>query len=155
GNAVLAIDVRGYGETAPTKPKRYWHNEYPVSYLGIHLGRPLPGQRTEDVLAALVVLAARKEIDAADLGIVGVEGGGPVALHAAALDERLKAVTIERSIESWMDVVATPMCKDQLNGIVPAALTRYDLPDLVRAIAPRNVEIRNVVDPTGEAKTAK
>jgi len=155
GNAVLAIDVRGYGETAPTKPKRYWHNEYPVSYLGIHLGRPLPGQRTEDVLAALVVLAARKEIDAADLGIVGVEGGGPVALHAAALDERLKAVAVERSIESWMDVVATPMCKDQLNGIVPAALTRYDLPDLVRAIAPRNVEIRNVVDPTGEAKTAK
>jgi len=154
GSAVLAIDARGWGETAPTKPKRYWHNEYPVSYLGIHLGRPLLGQRVEDVLAALDVLAARKEINPESIGIVGVEGGGPVALHAAALDERFKAVTTERSIDSWMDVVATPMCKNQLNGIVPAALTRYDLPDLVRAIAPRKVEIRRPYDPTGKPKAA-
>ena len=155
GAAVLAIDARGYGETAPAKPKRYWHNEYSISYLGVHLGRPLLGQRTEDVLAALDVLAARKEVDPANLRIVGVEGGGPVALHAAALDERLKAVTVERSIESWMDVVATPLCKNQLNQIVPAALTRYDLPDLARAIAPRKVQIRNVVDPTGKPKEAR
>jgi len=155
GAAVLAIDARGYGETAPTKPKRYWHNEYSISYLGVHLGRPLLGQRVEDVFAALDVLAARKEIDAANLRIVGVEGGGPVALHAAALDERLKAVAVERSIESWMDVVATPLCKNQLNQIVPAALTRYDLPDLARAIAPRKVEVRNVVDPTGKPKEAR
>jgi len=86
GTAVLAIDARGWGETAPTKPKKYWHNEYPISYLGVHLGRPLLGQRTEDVLAALGVLAGRKEIDAGSIRIVGVEGGGPVALHAAALD---------------------------------------------------------------------
>ncbi len=154
GGAVLAIDARGYGETAPTKPKRYWHNEYSISYLGVHLGRPLLGQRTEDVLAALDVLAARKEIDAANLRIVGVEGGGPVALHAAALDERLKAVAVERSIESWMDVVATPLCRNQLNQIVPAALTRYDLPDLARAIAPRKVETREPADPTGKPKAA-
>jgi cephalosporin-C deacetylase-like acetyl esterase len=152
GNVVLSVDLRGFGETAPKKPRRYWHNEYPISYLAIHLGRPLLGQRTEDALAALDVLAKRDEVDAAKLSIVGIGRGGPVALHAAALDERLHEVTVERSIESWMDVVATPLCKNQLNQIVPLALTRYDLPDLVRAIAPRPVTIRKPVDPTGKPK---
>jgi len=155
GSAVLAIDARGWGETAPKKPKKYWHNEYPISYLGVHLGRPLLGQRVEDVLAALDVLSARNQIDVGNIRIIGIEGAGPVALHAAALDERLKAVTVERSIDSWMDVVATPMCKSQLNGIVPAALTRYDLPDLVRAIAPRKVEVREPFDPMGKPKEAR
>ena len=152
GRAVLAIDARGFGETAPTKPKRYWNNEYPISYLGIHLGRPRVGQRAEDVVAALEVLAARKEVEPGEIRLVGIGRGGPVALHAAALDGRFSEVVIQRSIESWMDVVATPMCKHQLEGIVAGALERYDLPDLVRAIAPRPVTVRDVVDATGEPK---
>jgi cephalosporin-C deacetylase-like acetyl esterase len=152
GCAVLAIDARGFGETAPTKPKRYWHNEYPMAYLGIHLARPLLGQRTEDILAALEALAGRDEIDPARIRLVGVGRAGPPALHAAALDARFAEVTLERSIESWMDVVATPMCKEQLSQVVPGALERYDLPDLVRAIAPRPVTVRDPVDPTGQPK---
>ena len=154
GEAVLAIDVRGIGETAAAKPKKYWHNEYPIAYLGIHLARPLLGQRTEDVLAALEALTARDEVDAARIRLVGIARGGPVALHAAALDSRFAGVTIEEAIDSWMDVVATPMCKAQLPQVVPGALERYDLPDLVRAIAPRPVEIRRPVAPTGEPKNA-
>ncbi|HUU09716.1 MAG TPA: acetylxylan esterase [Phycisphaerae bacterium] len=153
GRAVLAIDARGFGETAVTKPKDYWHDEYPFAHLGLHLARPLLGQRVEDVLAALDVLAAREEIDAAKISITGIERGGPVALHAATLDERLSAVTIERSIESWMDVVATPMTEGQLGQVVAGVLACYDLPDLVRAIGPRPVEVRNPVDPTGKPKT--
>ncbi len=152
GRAVLAIDARGFGETTPTKPKRYWHNEYPISYLAIHLGRPLPGQRTEDVLAALEVLLAREEVEAGGVRLVGIGQAGPVALHAAALDGRFGEVVIERSIASWMDVVATPLCKRQLMGIVPGALARYDLPDLAGAVAPRPVTVRHPVDPTGEVK---
>ncbi len=152
GRAVLAIDARGFGETAPAKPKRHWNNEYPIAYLGIHLARPLVGQRTEDVLAAVAVLLARKEIDPGQVRLVGIGRGGPVALHAAALDERFAEVLLERSIASWMDVVATPLCKRQLGGIVAGALARYDLPDLVRAIAPRPVTVRETVDATGEVK---
>ena len=152
GRAVLAIDVRGFGETAPTKPKRYWNNEYPIAYMGIHLARPLVGQRTEDVRAALEVLVGREEIDPAKVRLVGIGRGGPVVLHAAALDERIGEVVLRRSIASWMDVVATPLCKRQLGGVVPGALERYDLPDLVRAIAPRPVTVRETVDPTGEPK---
>ncbi|HUT36870.1 MAG TPA: acetylxylan esterase [Planctomycetota bacterium] len=152
GRVVLSVDVRGCGETAPAKPSRYWHHEFPLAHITFHLGRPWLGQRVEDALAALGVLAARPEVDAAKLAIVGVEKGGPVALHAAALDERLREVTVEKSIESWMDVVATPRAKDQLNQAVPGALACYDLPDLVKAIAPRPVTTRQPADPTGKPK---
>jgi len=155
GQVVLSIDVRGCGETAVAQPKGYWHAEFPLAHLSFHIGRPWLGQRVEDALAALDVLAGRDEVDAEKLSIVGIEKGGPVALHAAALDERLREVTIERAIESWMDVVATPQSKDQLNQVVPGALGRYDLPDLVKGIAPRPVTIRYRVDPTGKLKPAE
>jgi cephalosporin-C deacetylase-like acetyl esterase len=152
GRAVLSIDVRGIGETNPATPKGYWNKEYPIAYLALHLGRPLLGQRVEDVLAALEVLAARPEVDAGNIAITGIDAGGPIALHAAALDERLREVTLERSIESWMDVVATPQCKNQLQQVVPGALAKYDLPDLVRAIAPRPVRTSDPVDAKGNSK---
>jgi len=152
GRAVLTIDVRGVGETTSAVPKSYWSKEYPVSYLALHLGRPLIGQRVEDALAALEVLAARPEIDAGKLAVAGVEAGGPIALHAAALDQRLREVALEGAIDSWMDVVATPLSKNQIQNVVPGALTKYDLPDLVRAVAPREVQVRSPVDPTGKPK---
>ncbi|MCX5682951.1 MAG: acetylxylan esterase [Planctomycetota bacterium] len=152
GRAVLAIDVRGVGETAAATPKAYWSKEYPIAYLALHLARPLLGQRVEDTLAALDVLAARPETNPNNIEIVGVEAGGPIALHAAALDDRLREVTLVRSIESWMDVVAEQHPKQQLQQVVPAALTRYDLPDLVRAIAPRPVHAEDPVDAKGNPK---
>ncbi len=153
GSIVLSIDVRGCGETAPAKPDRYWHAEFPLAHITFHLGRPWLGQRVEDALAALGVLAERPEVDAAKLSIVGIEKGGPVALHAAALDDRLREATIEQSIESWMEVVATPQSKGQLGQVVPGALACYDLPDLVKAIGPRPVSTHRPVDPTGKPKT--
>jgi hypothetical protein len=137
------------------QPKGYWHAEFPLAHLSFHTGRPWLGQRVEDALAALDVLAGRDEVDAEKLSIVGIEKGGPVALHAAALDERLREVTVERAIESWVDVVATPQSKDQLNQVVPGALGRYDLPDLVKGIAPRPVTLRYRMDPTGKLKPAE
>jgi pimeloyl-ACP methyl ester carboxylesterase len=154
GTAVLAIDVRGVGETTPVSPQKYWNPEFPIAYLAFHLARPLLGQRVEDVLAALECLAARPEIDAAKIGIVGVEGGAPAALHAAALDERLREVTLRRSIASWMDVVTSQTAKNQLGQVVPGALARYDLPDLVRAIAPRPVRVLEPLDPAGSPVAA-
>jgi cephalosporin-C deacetylase-like acetyl esterase len=155
GHAVLAIDLRGTGETAPTNTRSMAHNEFPISYLGIHLGRPLLGQRTEDVLAAIDVLHTWAEVPTDSLRLVGVERGGPVALHAAALDSRISEVTVEKSIESWLDVVATPLGEQQLEQIVPGALERYDLPDLVRMIHPRTVEVRDSYTPTGVPKNER
>ncbi|GAC1469831.1 MAG: hypothetical protein NVSMB9_14170 [Isosphaeraceae bacterium] len=65
----------------------------------------------------------------------------PIALHAGALEPRIKALTLEGAISSWSDVVRTPLLKDQLSSVVPGALAVYDLPDLSAAFAPRSLTI--------------
>jgi len=143
GRIVLSIDVRGFGETADRGSNRKYHNtEHRTARLAIHIGRPLLGQRVEDVLAAADVLAGRDDVDPRRIDLVGVGAAGPVALHAAALDGRFAAVELRGAIRSWVgDVLTKPLGRDLMGYIVPGALLKYDLPDLVRAVAPRPVRI--------------
>ena len=143
GRIVLSIDVRGFGETADRSSNRKYHNaEHRVARLAYHIGRPLLGQRVEDVLAAADVLAERDDVDARKIDLVGIGRAGPVALHAAALDGRFTGLTIRDAIRSWVgDVVAKPLARDMMGCVVPGALLKYDLPDLVREIGPRPVRI--------------
>jgi len=143
GRIVLSIDVRGFGETADRGSSRKYHNvEHRTARLSIHVGRPLLGQRVEDVLAAADVLAQRDDVDARKIDLVAVGRAGPVALHAAALDGRFTGLTLRGAISSWVrDVVARPLAHDLMGCVVPGALLKYDLPDLIRAVAPRPVRI--------------
>ncbi len=142
GRIVLAVDLRGFGETedrpGENAPK-LWNREHRLAVISMHIGRPLMGQRVEDALAALDVLLERKDVDPSRIALLGIGRAGPVALHAAALDERFIEVRLKQSIRSFVDIVAAPLTRDMLTHVVPFALTRYDLPDLVRVIAPRSV----------------
>lgn len=137
GRVVLSLDLRGYGEGARKDfygPK-YLSDEHSTGMLSLHIGRPLLGQRVEDVQAALDVLLGWKDVDPDRVDLVGVGRAGPVALHAGFLDGRFAHVTLRRSIRSWIeDVVATPLAPNRLALVVPGALARYDLPDLARAL---------------------
>ena len=145
GRMVLAIDVRGVGETADDPAKNRYagnmHDEWRNAMLGLHAARPLVGQRVTDVVAALNVLLARPDIDPDDIVVVGIERCGPVVLHAAVLDGRITRVTVRKSIQSWLDLVAHPLTRNSLSHVVPFALEYYDLPDLAHLIAPRKVHI--------------
>jgi cephalosporin-C deacetylase-like acetyl esterase len=154
GNRVLALDLRGLGETAPGVPSKGKPNYFGVdskeAWLSLHLNRPLLGQRVGDVLSVVDFLADFKEL-VSEMRIVGVGSCGPIALHVAALDPRIKAVTLERSVISWSAVVRTPISYNQLTNVVPGALKVYDLPDLAATLAPRALSIRSAVDPAGKA----
>ncbi len=142
GKLVLSIDARGFGETTANKNRQrggHFGSDFKTALLAIHLNRPLLGQRTEDILAAVTFLTTRSDVDVQRIEIVGEGLCGPPALHAAALDERVKQVTLVHSIAAWNDVVASPLTHDQLTNVVPFALEAYDLPDLVQAMAPRKV----------------
>jgi cephalosporin-C deacetylase-like acetyl esterase len=150
GQSVLALDLRGLGETAPgTAPANgpgYFGTDFKEAYLGLHLNRPLLGQRAHDLLAVVAAMAgdAPRGIHA-----VGVGSAGPVVLHAAALEPRIERVTLERSVVSWSAVVRSPLSYNQLTNVVPGALAAYDLPELAAALAPRPLTIRAAVDPVG------
>ena len=141
---VLSIDVRGCGETTddPEKiVKKLWNKEHRNAMLSMHIGRPLLGQRVKDTLTALQFLLQRSDVDTTDIHLMGIQRGGPIALHAAYLNERFQELTLKQSISSWMDLLSRPMTHDQLAYVVPNALVYYDLPDLVLAISPRTVNI--------------
>jgi cephalosporin-C deacetylase-like acetyl esterase len=155
GSRVLALDLRGMGKTSPgeTNSKRpsYLGADSKEAFLALHLNRPLLGQRVYDLLEMVNILSASEHTT--EIRLVSVGSAGPIALHAAALDPRIKAVTLEGSLISWSAVVQTPISYNQLTNVVPGALKVYDLPDLAAAIAPRPLTIRGTVDASGKSVT--
>ncbi len=145
GHPVVALDLRGYGETAPAD-KGVFGGDWKEAFLGFHLNRPLLGQRVRDILAA-------NEAMGGSCHLVASGAAAPAALHAAALDPRIPAVTLEGGLVSWSSVLRTPVTQNQLANVVPGALERYDLPTLAEAIAPRKLTIKAPVDPAGKPVT--
>jgi hypothetical protein len=138
---VWIFDVRGTGETAPkAMPDKasYFGVDQKEAFLSLHLNRPLLGQRVFDVLSMV------KAIKNDEIHIVGNGTTVPIVLHAAALDARIREVTVENGLTSWLRVVQQPISYNQLTNVVPGVLRDYDLPDLVQSLAPRKVVIRPV-----------
>jgi cephalosporin-C deacetylase-like acetyl esterase len=151
GRRVLALDLRGLGETAPGPAPAGRPNLFGVDYtealLALHLNRPLLGQRVRDVLAVVEELP---DEDRQGIDVIGIGTAAPVALHAAALDPRIKGVTLEQSLVSWSAVAGASQSHNQLTNVVPGALRSYDFPELAAAVAPRPLTIRSALDPIGK-----
>jgi cephalosporin-C deacetylase-like acetyl esterase len=149
GYGVICFDPRGIGETTPAagKPKRpsAFGADFKETFLALHLRRPLLGQRVRDLHG---VAGAFTQLLGEDVGfdVFAFGACGPIALHAAALDPRIKSVTLENALVSWTSVVENPISINQLTNVVPGALKVYDLPELAATIAPRKLTIRNPVD---------
>ncbi|AMV36053.1 serine hydrolase [Planctomyces sp. SH-PL62] len=152
GRRVLTADLRGMGETAPEGDGGLAGADAPNAYVALLLGRPLLGQRVGDLLA---VLAALKDEAPGGLDLVGHGNAGPIALHAAVLEPKVAALTLDGAIASWADVVRTPLSRGQLANAVPGVLAVYDLPDLAAAFAPRPLTIRSPVDPAARPAPAE
>jgi dienelactone hydrolase len=142
GHPVVAVDLRGFGETAPER-KSPFGADWEEAFLGILLNRPLLGRRVHDLLAV-------NEGMGGECLLVASGAAVPAALHAAALDSRIPEVTLERGILSWSAVVKARITQNQLSSVVPGALQAYDLPDLAAMIAPRKLTIKDPVDPSGK-----
>jgi len=132
GETVLAIDIRGVGETKPVG-QRWYHQTFGDnggnSTLAYLLGKSLVGDRTEDMLAVARMVAKSEKVDSVKLVASG-ELSIP-ALHAAATEPQLfESLEIRGGLRSWRDLAETPMSVNQVSGLVHAALQHYDLPDL-------------------------
>lgn len=137
GRIVLSIDVRGFGETEDNHyDSKFFNVNRRVIVMALHIGKPIMGQRINDVLSALDFLSGLKETNQSKFVIVGIGRAGPIVLHAAVLDNRIKQVVIKNSIKSWIDdVVARPTQPNLASYVVPGALKMYDLPDLAKLLA--------------------
>jgi hypothetical protein len=64
-------------------------------------------------------------------------------LHAAALEQALFGrVQLVDPLESWLPVVQDPSLEGQFAHTVHAALTAYDLPDLLKSLPAERVSVQ-------------
>jgi dienelactone hydrolase len=157
GHLVLAMELRGIGETETGHTKRdYGHGQFGRDvqeiYLAYLLGRSYVGMRTEDVLTGARFLAGYQSADRPRrVRLVGIGEAAIPALHAAALEpDRFAAVELRRMVPSWAEVVRAPVTLDQLVNAVHGALQVYDLPDLMTLWEGGRVVVREPVTALGE-----
>lgn len=130
--AVLAIDVRGVGETATT--------DFEAATNALMTDRPLFGQRVWDLLRAVDCLWGRTyisvQIDKGRIACLGRGVGGLLALYAAALDERISATVVQGVPLSYKDLIL------ERPGFPPSVfafdvLSHFDLAHVAGLVAPR------------------
>jgi dienelactone hydrolase len=158
GVDVLALDLRGMGETAPGisngKPS-YFGVDSREAFLALHLNRPLLGQRVIDLLSVAAYLRTEKDFPKKTTILWAKGSAVPIALHAAALEPSFSSVVTEGGVVSWSAVVRSPISYDQLTNVVPGALKVYDLPDVATLIAPRRLQILAVNPQGGKLRDAE
>ncbi|MEX0704547.1 MAG: acetylxylan esterase [Planctomycetales bacterium] len=134
GHLVLAVDIRGIGETSAPVSRSIVENEKEF-YLAYLLGKPLVGLRTEDILISGRFLA-KYEVsnEPRSVHVAGIGSAAIPALHAAALEPALVAGgrLSKMPCKSWAEAVKDPNPVGRLTHAIHAALAVYDLPNLVQ-----------------------
>jgi cephalosporin-C deacetylase-like acetyl esterase len=154
GFVVLAIDARGMGETEVLETEqahdvRPYFGDYDSAMTALVVGKPLVGMRALDISRAVDLLQAREDVDPNHILALGRGNGAVSVLYAATLDERLRKIVLERMLVSYQAIVDQKIHRQVFENVVPSALRFYDLPDLVAALAPREVWMVNPVDAMG------
>jgi hypothetical protein len=144
GNLVLALDLRGLGETRPGTINydsgwTRWFGDYESSQTAMLTGKPLATMRAEDIARAVDWLHPQ----VASIRVVGRDGAAIPALLAASFDPRIARVRLERMLVSWESILRDRIHRQQWENAIPAALRSFDLPDLIQKLGPR----AEVVDP--------
>jgi cephalosporin-C deacetylase-like acetyl esterase len=157
GNIVLAVDLRGFGETQPAlDPRDYFvrnFGDYGNALTALLTGRSLPGMRAADLVRGVDLLEARADVDTSRISVIGRSGAAIPALFATLFDQRIRRVALDGMLESYQSVVDERLNRGIVEQIVPSALKYFDLPDVAAAIAPRPVAVFNAVNPLGQELT--
>jgi cephalosporin-C deacetylase-like acetyl esterase len=154
GTVVLSIDARGIGETSVSSDvnsrefDRYF-GDFNDIMTALLVGKTMTGMRALDTSRGLDLLVSRKEVDPNHVYGYGEGSGTLPLLYTAVLDSRIRKVMLNGMLTSYESVVNSKLHRRVLEGVVPEMLRSYDLPDLVAALAPRDVWIIGATDPLG------
>jgi hypothetical protein len=150
GETVLAIDVRGTGQTQPVLQITGYLVEFQEASLAYLLGRSYVGMRAEDILVSARYAIERFSAETpTKIHLVAIGDIGVSALHAAALEPNLFAeVALSQCLVSWTHVIHHRLNQNLMPYVVHGALKYYDLPDLAAMLGER-LTIRQPVDAEG------
>jgi hypothetical protein len=131
----MSFAPRGWPETPTSRLSGGWLADTRAGLIGENL----PALRVHDILCALDVLAAQPEVSSAKIKVQAGGVAGVWALVAAALDPRIASLSLDRTPHSLRAALSNPLSRDLHDAVIPGMVRIGDLPDLVQAVAPRQV----------------
>ncbi|QEF98307.1 Abhydrolase family protein [Stieleria maiorica] len=139
GYIVAAPDLLGYGETS----YRFTRGHAPVQpfFNALMSGRSVAGINAGDAIRVFQFLQNREDVKPDQIGAVAIGDVGPALLHAAAFEPAIQWLVLVESLLDYQSIVTHPLYDVNADSLVAAALTAYDLPDLLASIAPRRVAL--------------
>jgi hypothetical protein len=166
GSPVLAIDVRGIGETSPTPPLvfdrftgytplKFRHDTLAIESTGF--GRTTLGMRTLDLIKGIDFVSSLDHLKGRKIVLVGEGLGGLWALLAASYDPRVSGVVIVGTLPSYRLLLESKYYNVWGYFWTPGVLCDFDIPDLARLVSPRPqvwidpVDVLGRTIPSGEA----
>lgn len=138
GHVVLAIDPRGWGESAP--PNRMisgYRSDYQLAMHAILVGKSIPGMQTFDLLSAFRYLRSRPEVDSNTISLHTYGFACNIGLFAATVDPRIQTVACDKPPMSYLAITQLSLNHLSPNIIVPGVLRDFDIPDLTKALGLR------------------
>jgi cephalosporin-C deacetylase-like acetyl esterase len=117
------------------------------------VGKSILGMRVDDTIRAMDFLSTRSDVDPASITVYGNGAMGAVALHAAALDSRIRRVVVENTLTSYRMVLDEQLHRNVSEILIPGVLRKYDMGDLLLAVAGRVTAI-NPQNAAGDVITA-
>jgi dienelactone hydrolase len=145
GYSVCAVDLRGTGETGPYREERNWD---------FHTGKPIFGQRLQDVLSTLKWLK-ESGMGAQDIKIWGTGMGALYGAYAGALDKDISGFLLVEPLVSYESVVRVTIPTYGTEVLLPGILEQFDMPQVYQSLCPRPVTLLNPLsgDKTPAGKT--
>jgi len=153
GDLIIAVDVRGIGETRPPhNPPSDRRNEFThlfdvetaMTYMTWYMDESLFGMRVADVIRSVDYALSRADVSG--VRAVGQGAGALWVLYAAALDPRIAEVAAERGLVSYMSLAKADRYTHGAGIFIRDVLLRFDLPQVAAAIAPRPLTLVRPVD---------
>ena len=136
GKVVLELQPRD----APTEyDRRPFLGNWITNARAHQIGRNLPAMRAHDVLRGVDVLAASSDVDSGSIRAAARGVKGIWLLLAAAVDERICKVWLDRTPHSLRSALNRSMNTDLFDAVIPGFSLRWDLDDLIRAMGNRPV----------------
>ena len=140
---LYTCDVRGLGESRPnTCGENTYFSHYGCDYFyaahSIMLDRPYVGQRTHDVLAVLDWITS---FGHADVHLVARGYGSVPASYAALLHDGVARVTLKNFLPSYGEIASADVSKWPLSSLTPWVLKRFDLTDVYRELAAKQLRL--------------
>jgi cephalosporin-C deacetylase-like acetyl esterase len=150
-NGVIVLDLmpRGLPRTDAGGLEGEWI-EAELSWL---IGRNLAGMRAKDILQALDILLARNDVDPTNVSLYANGVFGVTALLAAAVDNRIGTLFVDRTPYSFQPALDSPVQMDLHSAAIPGFFLKWDLSNLVSALGRRKIVWTNPTDWLGNIVT--